>query len=67
MQIERKKISDMERATYNPRIDLIPGDMEYETLLGKKDEILAQKLPISIEMGVLAMLLSLVLGIPLSY
>ena len=28
-------------------------------------EILAQKLPISIEMGVLAMLLSLVLGIPL--
>jgi ParB-like chromosome segregation protein Spo0J len=32
MQIERKKISDMERATYNPRIDLIPGDMEYENL-----------------------------------
>lgn len=23
MQIERKKISDMERATYNPRIDLM--------------------------------------------
>ena len=23
---------DMERATYNPRIDLIPGDMEYENL-----------------------------------
>lgn len=32
MQIERKKISDMERATYNPRIDLIPGDVEYENL-----------------------------------
>ena len=32
MQILRKKISDMERATYNPRIDLIPGDMEYENL-----------------------------------
>ena len=32
MQIVRKKISDMERATYNPRIDLIPGDMEYENL-----------------------------------
>ena len=32
MKIVRKKISDMERATYNPRIDLIPGDMEYENL-----------------------------------
>lgn len=32
MRIVRKKISDMERATYNPRIDLIPGDMEYENL-----------------------------------
>lgn len=32
MQIERKKISDLNRAAYNPRIDLIPGDMEYENL-----------------------------------
>lgn len=32
MQIERKKIREMERATYNPRIDLIPGDKEYEDL-----------------------------------
>lgn len=32
MQIERKKISDLNRASYNPRIDLIPGDMEYENL-----------------------------------
>lgn len=32
MQIERKKISDLNRATYNPRIDLIPGDPEYENL-----------------------------------
>lgn len=32
MQIERKKIRDMDRAAYNPRIDLIPGDTEYENL-----------------------------------
>lgn len=32
MQIERKRISDLDRAAYNPRIDLIPGDMEYENL-----------------------------------
>ena len=32
MQIERKKISELNRAAYNPRIDLIPGDTEYENL-----------------------------------
>lgn len=32
MQIERKKISDLNRAAYNPRIELIPGDPEYENL-----------------------------------
>lgn len=32
MQIARKKIRDMDRAAYNPRIDLIPGDTEYENL-----------------------------------
>ena len=32
MQIERKKIRDMDRAAYNPRIELIPGDTEYEHL-----------------------------------
>lgn len=32
MQIERKRISDLNRAAYNPRIDLIPGDTEYENL-----------------------------------
>ena len=32
MQLERKRISDLNRATYNPRIDLIPGDQEYENL-----------------------------------
>lgn len=32
MQIERKKISELDRAAYNPRIDLIPGDTEYENL-----------------------------------
>lgn len=32
MQIERKKIRELNRATYNPRIDLIPGDGEYENL-----------------------------------
>ena len=32
MQIERKKIRDMDRAAYNPRIELIPVDTEYENL-----------------------------------
>lgn len=32
MRIEKKKISDLNRAAYNPRIDLIPGDPEYENL-----------------------------------
>lgn len=32
MQIERKRIRDINRAAYNPRIDLIPGDTEYENL-----------------------------------
>ena len=32
MQIERKKISELNRAAYNPRIDFIPGDTEYENL-----------------------------------
>lgn len=32
MQIVRKKIRDMDRSAYNPRIDLIPGDTEYENL-----------------------------------
>ena len=34
MQIERKKIRDMDRAAYNPRIELIPGDTEYENSAG---------------------------------
>ena len=32
MKIIRKRIDDMERATYNPRVELQPGDAEYETL-----------------------------------
>lgn len=32
MRIERKHIRDLERATYNPRVELIPGDAEYESL-----------------------------------
>lgn len=32
MLIEKKKIGDMNRAVYNPRIELIPGDTEYENL-----------------------------------
>ncbi len=32
MKIIRKRIVDMERATYNPRVELQPGDAEYETL-----------------------------------
>lgn len=32
MEIIRKKIRDMERASYNPRVELMPGDTEYENL-----------------------------------
>ena len=32
MQIEKKRIKDLDRAEYNPRIELIPGDTEYENL-----------------------------------
>ena len=32
MLIEKKKISEMDRAKYNPRVSLKPGDMEYENL-----------------------------------
>ena len=32
MKIIRKRIADMERATYNPRVELRPGDEEYEAL-----------------------------------
>ncbi len=32
MRIERKKISELNRATYNPRINLKPGDIEYDNL-----------------------------------
>ena len=32
MEIIKKRIADMERATYNPRVELRPGDEEYETL-----------------------------------
>ena len=32
MEIIRKKIREMDRATYNPRVDLMPGDTEYENL-----------------------------------
>lgn len=32
MQIEKKRIHDLNRAAYNPRIELIPGDSEYENL-----------------------------------
>lgn len=32
MRIERKRISELNRAAYNPRVELIPGDAEYENL-----------------------------------
>lgn len=32
MKIERKLIKDLNRAAYNPRIDLQPGDEEYEAI-----------------------------------
>ena len=30
MEIIKKRITDMERAEYNPRVELMPGDDEYE-------------------------------------
>ena len=32
MEIIKKRITDMERAEYNPRVELMPGDDEYEKL-----------------------------------
>lgn len=32
MEIMKKRISEMERAEYNPRVELLPGDDEYEKL-----------------------------------
>lgn len=32
MKIIRKRIADMNRAAYNPRVELLPGDEEYEAL-----------------------------------
>lgn len=32
MEFARKRIADMDRAAYNPRVDLLPGDDEYEKL-----------------------------------
>lgn len=32
MEIITKKIREMDRAAYNPRVDLMPGDTEYENL-----------------------------------
>ena len=32
MLIQKKQIKDMDRAAYNPRVDLRPGDEEYEAL-----------------------------------
>lgn len=32
MEIQRMKIADLHRAAYNPRVDLQPGDEEYETI-----------------------------------
>lgn len=40
-----KKIADMERATYNPRVDLMPGDHEYESI---KNSIEAFKLVVPV-------------------
>ena len=32
MQIEKRDVSELKAATYNPRKDLKPGDAEYEKL-----------------------------------
>ena len=32
MKIIKKRIDEMERATYNPRVDLMPGDEEFQYL-----------------------------------
>ena len=31
MRIEKKRLSELNRAVYNPRVDLQPGDEEYES------------------------------------
>ena len=38
MRIERKRIADMNRAAYNPRVELRPGDEEYEALYRNIDK-----------------------------
>ena len=37
MEIIKKRIADMERAEYNPRVELMPGDDEYEKLKRNSD------------------------------
>lgn len=32
MRIEKKRLSELNRAVYNPRVDLQPGDEEYESI-----------------------------------
>lgn len=34
IRIEKKRIADLERATYNPRVDLQPGDEDFEAING---------------------------------
>jgi len=34
IRIEKKHIADLERATYNPRVDLQPGDEDFEAING---------------------------------
>ena len=38
MIIEKKRISEIDRAKYNPRVDLRPGDDEYDNLLHSIDK-----------------------------
>lgn len=38
MRIERKRIAEMNRAPYNPRVELKPGDAEYESLARSIDQ-----------------------------
>ena len=38
MQIERKRLEELTRADYNPRVNLEPGDYEYENLFNSIEE-----------------------------
>ena len=51
MLIQKKLIKDMDRAAYNPRVDLRPGDDEYEALKDSLTEFGHQRLTVEENLG----------------